>query len=237
MNVLPIQLLAQSTPKVKVGEKIKKGQILAQVVVSDNEAIHLSPYEIAPDKFSSSLKKHLGDAISSGEVVAIKRKLIGRVKVYSPISGTLVKIDEQNQDLYLKPKDFKETTDILSPVDGVIEFCDNTKILIKTTHEAIPLLDVLGSSIEGELLKVDAIDKKVEGKIVIRETFDRLSVFKSFGLGAIALMTKKLEDFDFLDIDKNFEKTIAIVSDQDYKNLNKMSGKNAYIDSNSKFIL
>ncbi|OGH11349.1 MAG: hypothetical protein A3B38_00790 [Candidatus Levybacteria bacterium RIFCSPLOWO2_01_FULL_36_13] len=237
MNVLPINLPKEGTPKVKAGDEVKKGQIIAQVVLEDNEVIHLSSYNIASNKFAESLKKHLGDLVASGDIVAVKKRLLGGIKVYSPFSGILVKIDEQNQDLFIKPKDFKEKKDILSPVDGVVEFCDNTKISIKTDSLVISAKDILGPSVKGEILAGDfEIDNAVDDKIIVRETFDKLSAFKSFGLGALGLITKDLSDFDFMDLEKDFEKTIVMVSEDDFKKLAKYKGKMVAIDSAGKII-
>lgn len=239
MSVLPINLPKETTPLVKVGDKVTKGKIIAQILSADDEVIHLSTYNIPAGKFADSLKKHLGDSISSGDVVAVKKRLLRGIKIYSPFSGTLVKIDEENQDLYLKPKDLKEKTDLLSPVDGVVQFCDNTKISIKTDAVVLPAKDILGSSIEGELLVDNSseIGSKVSGKILVKDAFDKLSTYKSFGLGAIGIITQELEDFDFMDIEKDFGKTIVTIEDDDYKKLNKFNGKRIYIDSVNKLIL
>lgn len=238
MSILPINLPKEATPKVKIGEKIKKGQIIAQVASDDNEVIHLSSYNIVPAKFAQSLKKHLGDSVSSGDIIAVKKKLLGGIKIYSPFSGTLVKIDEQNQDLYIKPKDLKEKKDLLSPVDGEVQFCDNTKISIKTDSLVISAKDILGPSVNAEILTGNfEIDTQVEGKILVRQSFDKLSAFKSFGLGAVGLITQDLSDFDFLDIEKDFGKTLVTVSEDEFKKLAKYKGKNATIESASKLIL
>jgi hypothetical protein len=238
MNILPIKLPPDTITKVKKGDKIRKGQLLAQTSSSENEIINLSLYHIPGSKFTSSLKKHLGDSVTEGEIVAVKKKIFGSVKIKSPFTGTLVKIDEENQSLYLKPKDFSDKKDLLSPVDGVVEFCDNTKLSIKTDGYVIPAEDVLGESVSGHTLAVEEkIDKSVEGKIVLKESFDKLGAFKSFGLGALGILTTKLEDFDFIDLGKDFDKTIALVSNEDYKKLIKKEDKNISIDAQGKIIL
>lgn len=238
MNILPIKLPPDTETKVKKGDKVHKGQMLAQITSSENEIINLSPYHIPDGKFSSSLRKHLGDLVNEGEVIAVKRKVFGGVKIKSPFTGTLVKIDEQNQILYIKPKDFSEKKDLLSPVDGVVEFCDNTKLSIKSDQDVISTEDVLGASVNGELFEVlEKIEKNVEGKIILKESVDKLNAFKSFGLGAIALITKELEDFDFIDLGKEFGNTIAVVSEDAYKKLKLKKGKSIVIEAQSKIIL
>ncbi len=239
MTILPIKLPKEGTPLVKTGDKIKKGQLIAQIAAEDNEVIHFSSYNISSKNFPSYIKKHLGDKILEGEVIAIKKKFVGGLKIRSPFSGTLVKIDEEKQDLYIKPTDLKEKLDLLSPVEGTVEFCDNTKILIKTDALALTAKDILGDSIVGEVLvdSSQSLDSRIEGKIVVRDSFDKLSVFKAFGLGALGIVTKDLADFDFLAIGNDFRNTIVTVGEDDYKKLEKSNGKNIHIERDSKLII
>lgn len=238
MNILPIKLPPDTVTKVKKGDKVHKGQIIAQTTSSENEIINLSFYHIPGDKFASSLKKHLGDLVTEGEIVAIKKKMLGGIKIKSPFTGTLVKVDEETQSLYIKPKDFSEKKDLLSPVDGVVEFCDNTKLSIKSNQDVISAEDVLGPSVSGELIEAqEKIDKNVEGKIILKTSFDKLTAFKSFGLGAVALITKELEDFDFIDLGKEFNNTIAVVGEDAYKKLKLKRDKSVVIEAENKIIL
>lgn len=240
MSLLPINLPKNSVTKVSKGERLTKGQIIAEVILEKEEVIHLAPYNINPKKFTQSLKKHLGDRVREGEVVAARKKIIINKKIKSPFSGTIVKIDEQAQDLYIKPNDFTEKRQMLSPVEGVVDFCDNEKVIIKTDALAIPAKDALGKSAQGKLLSDNFssqnINSSVDGKIVASKTFDKPSVYKSFGLGAIGIIAQELPNFDFIDA-KGMDKAVFVLGSKEFDSIKKLSGKEIFLDCENKSII
>lgn len=108
--------------------------------------------------------------------------------------------------------------------------------------KAIIAKDGLGNKVTGQLvfiksLETDDLIKIIEDKIVLIDKIDKVSLFKSLGLGALGVITKELEDFDFLDLSgRYFEEPFLIVSDEDFKKLEKHDRKDIQVNPEEKSI-
>ena len=244
MTLLPVNLPEGAKPTVSVGDKIAQRDIIAKNKTSSiDQIIHLfKDCNILPKDIESSLKKNLGDSIKAGEVIAVKKKIFGGEKILSKISGTLTKIDNIAGDLYIKTKEVELVEDIISPVDGIIDFCNNEKIVIKTQKNTVVAKDAFGVDITAEILVKNLvlgnITQDVNNKIVVTENLDKISLYKSLGLGAKGIISVNLEGFDFSDFSENLvHEAVLIIEEKDFEKFKKNNGKKIIVNIKSKLII
>lgn len=246
MTLLPINLSEGFIAKIAVNDKLKTGDVIAERKgKSKEEVIHFSSdYKIPPNKIHKALKKNLGDSIKEGSVLAIKKKLFGGEKIISKISGTIVKIDEEKGDIYVKTlnESDSENEQLLSPVDGVVEICNNEKIVIKTDKDVILAEDSLGGQASGEILYFanlleNELNSSIAGKVALVKTLDKVSFYKIMGLDAAGIITQEIEDTDFIDLtEKRITTPVMNVTDEDFKKIVKKDGKKVYLNGKDKSI-
>lgn len=243
MTLLPIIFPKGAVSVVKVSDKISEGQTIAQIQTPGSEdSINLNDYQISPKEVELSLKKHLGDAVSVGDIIAVKRKMLGGTKVLSKISGTITKIDLETAEIYIKSSDGEKLGDIISPVEGIVDFCNNEKIVIKTEKQVIIAKDALGQNITGELLVRDftaqSLNDEVNEKVLVTKTLDKTSFYKAFGLGVKGIITVDLEGIDFLDFANNsMQEPVFLISEDDFKKMKKNNGKTVFGEIKTKGII
>ena len=243
MTLLPIALPKEAISIVKVSDKISEGQIVAQIKIpGSQDIIKLSDYQISQKEIESSLKKHLGDAVLAGDIIAIKKKMIGGTKILSKTSGTIAKIDIETTDVYIKSNNGEVSNDIISPVEGIVDFCNNEKIVIKTDKQIIIAKDALGQNVTGELLvgdfAIQSLNSEISGKILVTETLDKTSFYKAFGLGAKGIIAVDLKDLDFLDFENNsMQEPVFLISEEDFKKIKKNNGKKVFGEVKTKGIM
>jgi len=243
MTLLPINLSKEFVPIVSKGQKVSVGEIIAKKKDSSSEnVIHLQNFGISSKEFKSSLKKNLGDKVVVGDIVAVKKKIFKGQKILSDTAGTVSKIDEQNCDLYIKAESTVEGKPLISPVEGIVEICNNEQIVIKTAKNAISVKDALGKDAIGEFLYLKTLplglNESIEGKIIANETLDKVSLYKALGLGAIGIIAVELKDLDFIEIqERNVDAAIVLVDKEEFKKLEKISGKKVLCDVKGKAIL
>jgi hypothetical protein len=246
MTLLPILLPEGFEVKVSAGQKIAAGSVLAEGQgQAHEEIINLAgQLKLSPQKAVKALKKNLGDSVSSGEVLAVKKSLFGSQKIISKFSGIIAKIDEASGDLVIRVSgDEAKKNTIACPIDGIIDSLDKQKIVIKTDKQAFLATDGVGAEKEGELLYIpdfngNKLNDKVEDKIILAENVDRVAVFKAIGLDASGVITKNLEDIDFIDLEnKNIRIPILEVNEEDFQKLIKEIGKKLYLFGKKKSII
>jgi hypothetical protein len=254
MTLLPVLLPEGYTSKVSVNDKLAAGDVIAISTFKNKSALESTInvafyFNISPQDISKILKKNLGDAISEGEVLAEKKGGLGKSskKLISQFSGTVSKIDQTNGDVGISNalgETEKETLEtIISPVDGIVDFCNNEKIVIKTDRDTILATDGLGLEAEGEViflgkLEETELNSEMTGKIILAESIDRISLFKAIGLDAIGIVIKSLEGTDFIDLEqKRITMPVMVVSEEDYKKLVKADKKKLYLVGKDKTIV
>lgn len=234
--------------KVSANDKIAVGKIIAEKRSSGIEkVIHLSQiFGLLPKDISKTLKKHLGDGILKGDVLAEKKGNLGMgsKKIISEFSGTIIRINEESGDLIIhEAGEEAGLVTLVSPVDGTVDFCDNEKIVIKTDKDAILAEDGLGKEKEGELLYLENaqeehLSREIEEKIVLTKTIDRVAIFKAIGLDSAGIITQNLEGIDFIELSgKNIETPIMILNEDNFKRLVKAKGKKVYLGGKDKSIV
>jgi len=248
MTLLPVLLPEGYVLKVSANDKLTAGQTIAEKRMNGIEkVIHLSQiFNLSPKDILKVLKKNLGDGILKGDILAEKKNGlgVGSKKIISEFSGTIIRIDEGSGDLIIREAGQEEKVEtLISPVDGMVDVCDNEKILIKTNKDAILAEDGLGNEKEGELLYFEdageeILSKEIEEKIILAKTIDRVAVFKAIGLDAGGIITEDLENMDFVDLtEKRIDMPVMIVSGEDFKKLVKANRKMVYLGGKDKSIV
>jgi len=247
MTLLPIILPQDVVLEVSVGDKISAGDTIGKIKSGSNdEILYLSKdYKVNSKKIKKYLKKNLGDKVDVGEVIAKINGAFGITSqnIISNFSGIIAKIDENLGEVHVKKLDVTDAKSIFSPVDGVIDFCDNEKIVIKTAKEAFIATDAVGNEGSGKLKFIQEYDPEkltagVLGEIPVIKKIDNVSLFKIIGLGGEGIIIQELEDMDFIDLnEKKIEIPIMIVSSDDFEKIAKKDGSKVYLNGVSKSVI
>ncbi len=250
MTLLPVLLPEGFTPKVSVNDKLTAGQIIAEKKEKGiEEVVHVFQIlDVSPKKMAKTLRKNLGDSVSKGDVLAVKkgRLRLGTKKIISEFSGTIVKIDEEKGDvlIYTGSGD-KNLTTIISPVDGIVDFCNNVKIVIKTEKQALFAKRAAGEEATGELFLIENEDidfsnitAEVAKKIVLGKNFAKGVIFKVFALGALGVVGVGIREGDFEDLEeKGIKSSTVQIEEADFDKLIKNSKKQIYLDPKNKSLV
>ena len=250
MTSLSINLPQDFSSKVKQGDKVVAGQVVAcKSTVGVNHEINLfNIFSLAPSHGGKIMVKRAGDRVEEGETVAIKKGTLGMgtKKAVSPVSGTVFKFDEASGILTIRSSEESSTEDIFSPVDGEVELCDNEKIVLKTSEGVVLASDAIGQeNLEGvllvlkrELVEGTDVNVGVKGKIACGNSFTREALAKSLGLGALGIISGKIGEEDLNELKNRMLKTpIFIVEKDDLPRLLKADGKKIYLEPGKKTII
>jgi hypothetical protein len=246
MTLLPVLLPEGYNLKVSVGDNVTAGQVLAEGQGQvHEEIIHLAhELQLIPQKAIKALKKNLGDSVAAGDVLAAKKSLLSSKQIISEFSGTIAKIDAESGDLTIRVSGGEQNLKTInSPVAGIVNSCNNQKVVLKTDKEAILALDGVGGEAEGPIEYLEDCDEtklnaSIKGKILLTKTIDKLYVFKTIGLEAAGIITEELEGIDFVDLEeKHVRMPVLEVSKEDFGKLVKEKDKNIYLFGKNKSII
>lgn len=250
MTLLPVLLPEGFVPKVSVNDKLTAGQIIAEKKEKGiEEVIHVFQIlRVPPQKIVKTLRKNLGDSVSKGDVLAIKkgRLRLGTKKIISEFSGTIVKIDEEKGDVLIHTGvGDKNLITIISPVDGIVDFCNNDKIVIKTERQTLLAKRAAGEEARGELFVLEdqeidfsKITAEVAKKIVLGKNFAKGSIFKVFALGALGVVGAQIGESDFEDLEeKGIKLPVVQIEEEDFDKLVKHKEKQVYLDPKNKSLV
>ena len=253
MSLLSILLVNGFVPKVKTGDDVVSGQVIAtkRGRGKDIEINVCETLDIKPGEAVKFILKRPGDKVEEGGLIAAKKGTlgIGGKGIVSKVCGTVFKIDEDLGILYIRESQTRldpAGEDIFSPVDGVVELCDNKKIAIKTDKNAILADKVCGKGIiQGQLVlvnegKVEAQDLKSEigEKIILGRVFDRETISKSIALSVLGIISQNISDEELEDLrKKNIDTPIFIINEENFEKLVKYNGKKIYADAQNCVII
>ncbi len=150
------RLPQNSVPKVMVGQTVKATENLAVAEVArDHRIIDLAEaLDLRPDRVDAYLVKREGDMIDEGDVLALRRKFLRRRRVYSPLTGQVVRID--NGQMLLEGQ--RTRIEVESSVPGrVIEVEPQEYVIIETTGAAIQVAWGYGNLTWGTLKVLDTL--------------------------------------------------------------------------------
>ncbi len=254
MISLPIPLPKGYVCIVDTGDRITAGQILAQTSGPNEEFVNVPEHlGVSLSKAPKYIKKNPGDAIEEGDTIAIRKDFFGKTKaaIISEVAGTVIRYERNTGNLVVTTGETENKGDVISPVDGMVELCNNKEIVIHTGNAVIGTRVVAGSRGEGELTIMKAsfnetspqnvlffLDKQVAGKIVLGDTFTRDVIIKGSTIGAAGFIAKSIpdSDIDYLQ-DKNISIPVIEVDEESIAKLKKLDGEKVVIDPQAKIIL
>lgn len=250
MTSLSIKLDNGFSPKVKEGDKVAVGQLIAEksIVGSDHE-IHIARLLNVPIEGSSEyVIRRPGDRVEQGEVVAQKKGAlgVGGKKVVSPVGGTVFSFNNSTSVLIIRTSEETTTQNLFCPVDGEVSVCDNEKIVIKTQKGVILAKDSLGEgsfesevyAVEGQETSADSLKSSLKGKVVACKSLDRESLAKSLGLGAKAIVAEEIKEEDIENLKSKLIKTpIFIVDKENIDKILKADGRKIYVETEKKTLI
>lgn len=253
MTTLPIVLPPGFSILVHKGDTVKTGDILAKKEATHE--IHLVLPEILQTTIKKApklLRKNPGDKIRKGDILAAKKKTLGlSVEVMqSEVDGTVLRYDRATGTLVLLPDAGTaevSVNEIVCPIDGVVEVCDNDKILLGTDKDVMQATGGIGGEVQGEVLVISAGDERVQlhqlntsgiGKIILGGIFDRDSLVKAVGMGARGVIATEIRDEDFSYLyDRQMQTPVATVDQEGYNRLKTWNGKIIYLQGANKTVL
>lgn len=218
MTLLPIPIPQGFKISAKLGQKISADDTIA-IKEDDSSDLLINVSQdlgIEPKKVAHSLSKKPGERIEVGDLIAKKGGILGSREIHSKVAGTIVKLDEEEGTLTIRTQgtiDEDSEIKITSPVDGTVDEVESDKVAIKTEKEAILAIEGTGENAFGEFEffeeepKAADLDDKVFGKILIARSFNRETIAKAIGLGAIAIIASEIRSIDFENLKEKLIKT------------------------------
>src|SRR3989344_820956 len=250
MSLLSILLNVGFVPKVKTGDAVISGQVIATKKGGgkDIEVNIAETLDIKPGEAVKFILKRPGDRVEEGGLIAAKKGTlgIGGKGIISKVTGTVFKIDEALGVLYVRTIQKDKEEDIFSPVDGVVELCDNKKIAIKTDKDAILADKVSGiGTVWAQMLLLGKggvdpsdINGKIRGKIILGRFFQREAISKALGIGTLGIISQNISDEELEDLrKKNIDPPIFIINEENFEKLVKYNGKKIYADTEKSVII
>ncbi len=253
MVSLPIPLPKDATVFVKQGEAVNKGQLLAKQEASDEHVIHVAQVlHVAPHKVEGLLLRRPGDSLEKGDVIATKKKSMGfsKVKLLSNISGMITRLDSETGDLTVGGE-IGETKEIISPIDGVVQMCNNEQIVIDTNESIVQGISGFGKNAQGPIYVLPSVltpadsqqlmiqlNSSITNKVVLARSLHRDALIKAIGLESLGIIATTIlpEDIEYL-IQRNMLVPIVLIEEDQLVKLSKKSGKNAYLEGSTSTIL
>ena len=267
MTSLPVPLSPGYIPTVRIGDSVKAGDTLAERKEQHEVSIDIPKTFGIPIKHTArTLRKNPGDRVRKGEVVASRTKTFGMVEdvIVSEIDGTVHRYERDRGQLIILPDAQFERTEskggqaIFSPIDGVVELCDNDlsngrggTIILQTDKDIIPGVAGAGGEMTGEIhtiqeshydpegkVQLHFLDSRVIGKIVLGGTFARDSLVKAIGMGAAGVIGYEIRDEDLSHIAaRHVRAPVVTVGKNDYLRLLQWHGKSVFVQGEAKTIL
>jgi hypothetical protein len=239
---------------VKEGATVEAGQILAK-----SEA-HVEEFVTVPEHLDVPVKnvgKYIyvgpGDTIKAGDVIAEKKNFFGKVKaaIVSEINGTVLRFERDTGNLIVRNDDVADEGDIISPVEGTVELCNNKEIVIRTDHALTGTRVVSGTKSEGELFVLEEsfsesgagnvlfyLDSRAVGKIVLGDTFTRDILIKGVGIGTAGFLAKSISDDDIAYLrERNIAMPVMEIDAESIETLRKKHGQKVVIDAQTRTVL
>lgn len=238
---------------VKTGEKVVPRQVLAKNKNKVQESVNIAEHLHVPEKKAGKyVCVDVGDTISEGDVIAEKKNFFGKTTaiIVSEINGTVLRYERDTATLIVRNEDIPDEGDIISPVEGLIELCNNKEIVIRTDKAVSGSRAVSGDPGEGEIFVLEEsfspevgniliyLDSRAAGKIVLGDTFTKDIFIKGVGIGALGFLAKTIadEDFEYLR-EKSVSIPVMEVDDTSLEELRQKNGQKVCIDTQSRTII
>lgn len=239
---------------VKEGSPVEAGQILAKSQGTVEEFVNIPEHLDVPVK---NVGKYLwvapGDTIAVGDVIAEKKNFFGKVKsaIVSEINGTVLRYERDTGNLIVSNDDVADQGDIISPVDGTVELCNNKEIVVRTDKALTGTRVVSGTKSEGELFVLEEsfseagagnvlfyLDSRAVGKIVLGDILTRDVLIKGVGIGTAGFLAKSISDDDIAYLrERNIEMPVMEIDADSIESLRKKHGQKILVDAKTRTVL
>lgn len=254
MTSLPIDLPEGFIPTISNGDTVSVGKILAKKDAPLDEVINImQALNVSRKDAKRILKKGPGERIAPGDVIALHKSFLGKVKgkITSQISGIILRYERDTGNLYVRTDITPSSLELISPVAGVVSLCNNREIQIETNDAYVSTGIALGSTGEGTLhiLKESFdengsdnvlyyLDSRLEGKIVLVHTITRDLVIKGESIGVTGFLGVSIGDQEVDYLQKSGEKLPVLeIADELVIKLHAWENKNVIIDIANKAIV
>lgn len=259
MVTLPIPLPSGYYPKIQVGNQVTTGEILAKREVAPEIVIRIPEVLKIPIKHSAmTLRKNPGDSVQKGTILASKKRTFGINEdvIVSQVDGIFLRYERDTGAIVITPDasaraDSEVSEEIRSPIDGIVEVCDNDKILLRTDKDILLGKSGVGKDFTGIVhniaqsqedpegkVQLHFLDSAVIGTIIVGGSFDRDVLLKAIGMGVGGVIAYSIRDEDLSHIaDRNLSTPVITIEKESYLKLLSWNGKKAYIQGEQKTIL
>lgn len=253
MPVISISLSDAYNPIVAKGDVVQSGQVLAHTLLPKEHAVNVpSAMDIPLKQVKHVLKVQIGDTIARGDVIAEKKNIFGKRKavIISSLSGTITRYDRMTGDLIVQEDQKIASNEIISPVAGTIDLCNNKEIIIATDNVIAGLQASSESSATGELFILSEsfrssgnhiayyLDSRASDKVILGGTITRDVLIKGNGIGVkgfIAVVIRD-SDIDYLR-EKKISMPVVTITQNDSEILKALEGHTVTLDGGNKIII
>ncbi len=244
MISLPIPIPENFTPIVKAGDVVSVSSPIAEKKAKDEVIINLSEMLGVKSKNAGKyLLKNPGDEVRKEEVLAIVKGFWGQKTLRSRVHGTITRYERDTSNLAVRLSGFSANEKMLSPVDGVIDLCDNEKITIQTSKHAALGTKGIGMSAKGDVYffrekDAYALTSEASGKIIVGKSFDSEIILKGSALDALGMIATDIKDdaLKFLR-SRNLNMPVLEVDIDVLLQLEKWNDKKIFMDGSLKSIV
>ena len=254
MTALPVLLPDGFTPIVTIGTVVTAGQVIAQKTTNKEEIVNiLQGLNVTRSQIKKVLKKSPGDSLSPGDIIAEKKNFFGKqiAAIVSGVSGTIVRYERDTGDLIVRTDESMTASEVISPVDGTVDLCNNKEIVIHTNNAVTGGRVVSGTNNTGELFILEEsfadsessnvlyyLDSRAIGKIVLGGSFSRELLIKGVGIGAAGFLGITIADDDIAYLqEKNITIPVMEIENESMNLLKSKQGKRVVLDAQNKIVI
>jgi hypothetical protein len=254
MPTLPFELPDGYKPLVKQGDKVTAGQIIAKSQGKVEEIVNIPEQLNVPLKSAGKyVQMDPGDTIEPGDIIAVKKNFFGKTQevIVSEIVGTVLRYERDTGNLIVRNDEVIDEGDIISPVEGVVELCNNKEIVVHTEKAIGGSKVVSGTKGEGEIFVLEEsfidngsgnmlffLDSRAVGKIVLGEKFHRDVFIKGVGIGTAGFLAKSIPDEDIAYLrEKNISMPVMEIDSESIEILKQKNGHKVVVDAQTRTVI
>lgn len=255
MTALPILLPESFSSRVRIGDHVKAGEVIAHKEINAEEIVNVpEALDVSPAKARKILKKIPGDNVRVGDVIAVKKKFLGlrKVELVSGVDGIVLRYERGTGNFVLKTGQSDSAEEIVSPVDGIIGLCNNKQIVINTDKNVLVGERGYGETAEGSIFVLEAsfaegesaanvlyhLDSQATQKVIVGGLFTRDLLIKGLGVGAKAFIGMRFADADVEYLAaRNVKIPVVEVGENAMRALVKWRGKRVFVEPQSNSVV
>lgn len=241
-------------PVVAKGTDVSAGSLLAHNLAPVEHAINI-PEALGIDlhKVKNVLVVNLGDTVTQGDIIAEKKNFFGKrqAAVVSSVAGTILKYERDTGNLVIRTDTKIDSNELISPVAGKVDLCNNKEIVIATENAVAGLEVSSGTQSEGELFLLAEsfqdntitnvlyyLDNRAIGKVVLGGALSRDLLVKGHGIGVAGFVGTGIgeEDINYLN-EKNISLPVIVVNEEGLGKLKKQEGKKVKVDAKNRVVI